>query len=505
MSSGQASGAGKQTVVTEAPSLADVLKKTRTESRDDVDAGVKIMIDEILSGSATFEKSSAKTLDKMIQQIDAKLSKQLRAVMHDEKFLKLEGSWRGLRYLVFNTETATDLQIKVLCCSKQELSNDLENAKEFDQSTIFKHIYRDEFGMAGGNPYAAIVGDYEIENNTDDIGMLEKMSNVAAAAFCPFLTSPAPSMFGFSNWTSLPDPRDLALTFTGPKYVKWNAFRKSEDSRFVAMTFPRVLARDVYGVAGKKVQDFNYQEVEVDADGETALAQEHQRFCWMNAAYTLATRITAAYSQTGFCTRILGMGDDGHGGGGGGRLEDLPVFAYREVDGLLEMKCPTEINIDDRRANEINKLGFIPLINWKRTNTAAFISGDTCNLPKEYDRDFATENAQASAWLPHMLAVGRFSHFLKVMGRNWLGRSLEPEDIEVEMNRWIKNYVCDMKNPSESQKAELPLKDARVEVQKVGGEYGHYSARVLMNPWTPLRQLTANMSMVTEIPTPGGS
>jgi type VI secretion system protein ImpC len=181
------------------------------------------------------------------------------------------------------------------------------------------------------------------------------------------------------------------------------------------------------------------------------------------------------------------------------------VFAFQEKDGLLDMQCPTEINISDRRANEINKLGFIPLIHWKRTNNAAFISGDTVNRPKKYNKNIATENAQASAWLPHMLAVGRFSHFLKVMGRSWLGRSLEPSDIEREMTAWIKQYVCEMKEPSESQKAELPLKDAYVEVRNVGGEYGHYSAQVFMNPWTPLRQLTANMSMVTEIPNPKSS
>lgn len=502
MSSGSVAPSGQPApVLTEkaASGLADVMQRTKESSRSTVETGLKLIVSEIMQDAKVFDKNTTRTLDRLVKQIDAQLTKQLRAVMHNEKFSKLEGSWRGLKYLVFNTETATDLQIKVLQCSKNELRKDLEEASEFDQSTIFQKIYRDEFGMAGGNPYASIVGDYEIENNADDIGMLSSMSNVAAAAFCPFLTAPAPSMFKFDSWTHLPDPRDLALTFTGPQYIKWNAFRATEDSRFVAMAFPRTLARDVYGNGGKKVQEFDFQEAELDTDG-TPTAQSHQDFNWMSAAYVLATRITNAYSQTGFCTRILSMGNTG------GRVEDLPVFAFRDKDGSIDMQCPTEINIDDRRANELASLGFIPLVHWKRSNQAAFITGDTAQKPKVYDRNHpqATENASASAWLPYILATGRLTHYLKSMGRDMLGTFQEAKDVEAKLNAWISNYVCLDSNPSENIKAELPLQDAEVTVVPVPGKAGAFSAKVKMRPWTMLRELTASMSIVTNINKAGG-
>ena len=501
MSSGKASSSAKTTSVTEEQGssslLSNVLKQTKENSRDQVKSAVKTIVDEVMKDANVLDKNTIRTLNKMIEQIDAKLTRQLRKVMHHEKFSKLEGTWRGLKYLVFNTETAVDLQIKMIGCTKSELAKDLDSASEFDQSETFKKIYRDEFGMAGGKPYGAIVGDYQIENNADDMDMLSKMSAIAAAAFCPFLTSPAPSMFQFDSWTALPDPRDLALTFQGPKYVKWNAFRDSEDSRFVAMAFPRVLARDVYGNGGKKVDEFNYQEAELTADG-TPTEQSHQDFCWMNAAYTLATRLTAAYAQTGFCTRILSKGN------GGGKVEDLPVFAFRDADGSIDMKCPAEINIDDRRAYEIGKLGFMPLIHWKGENVAAFMTGDTTQRPKVYDRPQATENASASAWLPYILATGRLTHYVKSMGRDMLGTFQEAEDIEASLNRFIKNYVCLQANPSQEEKARLPLSDARVEVKAVPGKAGAFNARVWMRPWTMMRELTASMSVVTSIPNQGG-
>lgn len=497
MSSGQSSASARQVTEVEENFLQQVMSNTKAENRDSVKSAVTTIFDEVTRDSNIIGKNAMQTLNRLIKEIDQKLSKQLRAVMHHEKFSKLEGSWRGLKYFVFNTETAVDLQIKVMCCSKDELRKDMENASEFDQSETFKKLYTQEFGTPGGHPYAAVVGDYQIENNADDMDMLSKMSQVAAAGFCPFMTSPAPSLFGFDSWQDLPEPRDLALTFRGPKYVKWNAFRESEDSRFVAMTMPRVLARDVYGNGGKKIDEFDYQEADLDADG-TPTAQSHHNFCWMNAAYTLATRLTAAYSETGFCTRILSKGN------GGGKVEDLPVFAYRDADGSIEMQCPSEVLIDWRRANELASLGFMPLCNWKGQNLSCFITGDTANKPAVYDRPEANENAQASAWLPYILATGRITHYIKMLGGEWLGTFKEGENLEAELNRFVSNYVCAQANPDERTKAELPLRAAKVEVAKVPGKLGAFNARVFMQPWTMMRELTASMSMVTSIPSQGG-
>ncbi len=476
--------------------LAMAMKATRVSDRDSVKSSLEVLIGEIAkSGGSLVDKDPIRTINRIIQSLDERLTLQTREILHHPKFTKLEGSWRGLFHLVDKTETAADLKIKLMQCSKSELQKDLTRAIEFDQSMTFQKIYRDEFGMAGGEPFAAIVGDYAIENNEDDLSMLSSMSQVSAAGFCPFLTSPAPSLFQMDGWTELMAPRDLELTFQGPKYVKWNAFRDSEDSRFVAMAMPRALARTPYGSGGKKIDEFNFEEVDLSADG-TPVSADHDQFCWMNAAYVLATRLTNAYSKTGFDTSVLGVDS-------GGRVEDLPVFAFRTDDGVIRQKCPTEINIDDRRANELAKLGFMGLVHWKNKDYAAFLTGDTVQRPKKYAEPQANENAQASAWLPYILASGRFAHYVKCIGRNMLGSQKEAEDVERELTNWLNlNFVLLNDKPTEDQKKEKPLREARVEVRPVPGKAGAFDAKLFLRPWTFVRELTAAMSMVTNIPTP---
>lgn len=475
--------------------LSKVAKATRESERDSVKSSLEVLIEQIAkSGGSLVDKDPIRTINRVIGMLDERLTMQTREIMHDAKFTKLEGSWRGLFHLVDKTETAVDLKIKLMQCTKSEVSKDLSRALEFDQSTTFQKIYRDEFGMAGGEPFAAIVGDYEIENNEDDMTMLSNMATVAAAGFCPFLTSPAPSLFEIDCWTDLMKPRDLALTFQGPKYVKWNAFRDSEDSRFVAMAMPRALARTPYGSGGKRIDEFAFEEVDLAADG-TPVAFDHKQFCWMNAAYVLATRLTNAYSTTGFDTAILGVNS-------GGRVEDLPVFAFKDEEGVIRQKCPTEINIDDRRANELAALGFMNLVHWKGKDYAAFLSGDTVQRPKKYSTAQANENAQASAWLPYILACGRFAHYVKCIGREMLGSQKEAEDVERELTDWLNlNFVLLSDKPSEEQKKEKPLREARVEVRPVPGKLGAFDAKLYLRPWTFVRELTAAMSMVTNIPT----
>src|SRR4051812_20856267 len=329
--------------------LDQVVAATRQTTPDQTQDLMKTLVEQAMSGTVTFDKNLARTFDRAIAAIDHKLSEQLNAIMHDPKFLKLEGSWRGLHYLVMNSETSTTLKIRLLNASKRDLSRDLQRAVEFDQSQLFKKIYENEFGTPGGEPYAALIGDYEWSQHPDDVETLRLVSNVAAAAFAPFISAAGPGMFGFESWTELSKPRDLAKTFEPADYTKWRSFRDSEDARFVTLVMPRTLARLPYGSATKPVEEFNYEEAPIDAAGARPMA--HDDYCWMNAAFAMGTRLTDAFAKYGFCTAIRGAE-------GGGKVENLPTHVFTSDDGDMDAKCPTKIAITDRREFELSNLGF---------------------------------------------------------------------------------------------------------------------------------------------------
>jgi type VI secretion system protein ImpC len=342
--------------------LEQAIGATRQTPRDETEDLLRTLTAEATKGTVKWDKNLSVTINAAIAAIDKLMSEQLVAIMHNEKFQKLEGSWRGLHHLVSNTETSAQLKLRVLNISKKELSRDLEKAVEFDQSQTFKKIYESEFGIAGGEPYGALIGDYEFSSHPDDISLLSKMSNVAAAGFCPFLSATSPKMFGFESFTELSKPRDLEKIFESAEYIPWRSFRDSEDARFVTLTMPRTLARLPYGQATKPVEAFNFEEANVTADGKH-IESEHESYCWMNAAYTLGTTLTQAFAKYGWCTSIRGAE-------GGGKVEGLPSHVFTSDDGDTDQKCPTEIGITDRREAELGKLGFLPLCHYKNTDYA---------------------------------------------------------------------------------------------------------------------------------------
>ena len=315
-------------------------------------------------GRCVYDKDVTRTIKNGIAEIDATISKQLAAIMHAPEFQQMEGTWRGLHHLVMNSETGTELKIKMLNVSKQALFKDVDRAVEFDQSQIFKKLYENEFGSPGGEPYGALIGDYEFTNHPEDVDLLGKMSNVAAAAFCPFISAASPKLLGLDSFTDLAKPRDLAKIFDTVEYTQWRSFRDSEDSRFVTLTMPRVLSRLPYGANTKPIDEFAFEEVELDRKGK-AKPVPHDHYSWMNAAYVLGTRLTDAFAKTGFCTAIRGAE-------GGGKVEGLPAHVFTSDDGDPDLKCPTEIGITDRREAELSKLGFLPLCHYKNTDYAVF-------------------------------------------------------------------------------------------------------------------------------------
>src|SRR5262249_48764104 len=325
------------------------------------------------------------------------------------------------------------LKIKMFNVSKRDLFKDVTKAVEFDQSQIFKKLYENEFGTPGGEPYGALIGDYEFNTHPDDVELLSKMSNVAAAAFCPFISAASPTMLGLGEWGELSKPRDLEKIFETAEYTKWRGFRDSEDARFVTLAMPRVLARLPYGASTKPIEEFEYEETELDAQGRSKPVP-HEHYTWMNASYVLGAKMTDAFAKYGFCVAIRGAE-------GGGKVEGLPAHVFTSDDGDTDLKCPTEVGITDRREAELSKLGFLPLCHYKNTDYAVFFGAQTCQRPKKYDRPEATANAAISARLPYIMATSRIAHYLKVMARDKIGSFMEVTDCENWLNRWIKNYV----------------------------------------------------------------
>jgi type VI secretion system protein ImpC len=484
--------AGAATVETQEVNLLDrVLTATKQTERSRAEDLMKTLVDQSLAGTLTFDKNVTKTINATIKAIDEKLSAQLSAVMHHPDFQKLEGTWRGLNYLVMNSETSAMLKLKFLNVSKRELFNDVDKAVEFDQSQIFKKLYENEFGTPGGEPYGALIGDYEFTNHPEDIDLLGKISNVAAAAFCPFVSAAAPQLFGFESWTELSKPRDLEKIFMSIEYTKWKSFRESEDSRFVSLVMPRTLARMPYGADTKPIEAFEFEEV------DASKPVPHENFTWMNAAYVMGTKMTDAFAKSGFCTAIRGAE-------GGGKVEGLPAFIFTSDDGDKDLKCPTELGITDRREAELSKLGFLPLCHYKNTDYAVFFGGQTAQKPKKYDRPEATANAAISARLPYIMATSRFAHYLKVMARDWIGSFKEASDVESDLNRWIKNYVNASTTGGQEIRAKFPLRDAKVVVQEIPGQPGSYHAIAWMRPWLQFEELTTSMRMVATIPKSAG-
>ena len=493
MSQTQSDPAGAATETSEGLSFLDqVVAATKQTEPDRAQELVRTLVEEALAGTVTFDKNLSRTFERAIAAIDRKLSVQLNAIMHDPTFTKLEGSWRGMHHLVMNSETGTSLKIRALNITKRELNRDLTKAVEFDQSQLFKKIYENEFGTPGGEPYGALIGDYEWTNHPDDVDTLRLISNVAAGAFAPFISAAGAQMFGFSDWTELSKPRDLAKIFETAEYAKWRSFRDSEDSRFVSLVMPRVIARLPYGAATKPVDEFAYEEAPYDTNG-AALPMGHHDYCWMNAAYTMGTRLTNAFAQYGFCTAIRGAE-------GGGKVEGLPAHVFTSDDGDMDAKCPTEIGITDRREFELSNQGFLPLCHYKNTDYAVFFGAQSCQKAKKYDRPEATANAAISARLPYLMATSRFAHFLKVMARDKIGSFMEAGDVERWLNRWITNYVNTNENAGQDMKARFPLREASIEVKEIPGKPGSYNAVAHLRPWLQMEELSTSMRLVARIP-----
>jgi type VI secretion system protein ImpC len=468
--------------------LKKEFKPKTDEAKSAVEQAVQTLAQQALANTNILSGDAIRSIEAMIAALDRKLTEQVNQIIHHEDFQKLESSWRGLHYLVNNTETDEQLKIRVLNVSKQDLGKTLKRFKgtAWDQSPLFKKLYEEEYGQFGGEPYGCLVGDYHFDHTPPDVELLGEMAKVAAAAHAPFVTGASPSVMQMESWQELANPRDLTKIFTTPEYAAWRSLRESDDARYLAMCMPRFLSRLPYGAKTNPVDEFAFEE---DTEGS-----DHGKYTWSNAAYAMAANINRSFKQYGWCSRIRGIES-------GGAVENLPTHTFPTDDGGVDMKCPTEIAISDRREAELSKNGFLSMIHRKNSDFAAFISGQSLQKPQEYDDADATANASLAARLPYLFACNRFAHYLKCIVRDKVGSFRSRESMQDWLNEWILKYVDgDPLNSSEETKARRPLAAAQVEVEEIEGQPGYYQSKFYLKPHYQLEGLTVSLRLVSKLP-----
>ena len=463
--------------------------KPRTDTaKSAVESAVKTLAQQALENTALVSDDALKSIEAMVAEIDKKLSEQVNAIIHNEEYQQLESAWRGLHHLVNNTETDEQLKIRVMTISKKDLGKTLRKFKgaAWDQSPIFKKLYEEEFGQFGGEPYGCLIGDYHFNHSAPDVELLGEMAKVAAAAHAPFITGADPSLMQFDSWQELANPRDLTKITSTPEYAAWNSLRNSEDSKYLGLTMPRFLGRQPYGANSNPVEEFAFEENTGNA--------ESANFAWVNAAYGMATNINRSFKEFGWCSRIRGVES-------GGTVDNLPTHTFPTDDGGVDMKCPVEIGISDRREAELAKGGLMPLIHRKNTDMAAFIGAQSLHNPAEYDDPDATANANLAARLPYLFATCRFAHFLKCMVRDKIGSYKSRDDMQLYLQKWIDQYIdysADVS--SESEKARKPLAAAEVVVEEVEGNPGYYQSKFFLRPHYQLEGLSVSLRLTSKLP-----
>ncbi len=468
-------------------------KPKSDQAKDAVESAVRTLAEQALRNTAVVSQDVIKSIEAMIAAIDRKLSEQVNLILHHAEFQQLESAWRGLHYLVNNTETDEMLKIRVLNVSKKDLHKNLKKFKgtAWDQSPIFKKMYEEEYGQFGGEPFGCLVGDYHFDHSPTDVELLREMSQISAAAHCPFIAGAAPTVMQMDSWQELSNPRDLTKIFQTPEYAAWRSLRESEDSRYIGLAMPRFLARRPYGSKSDPVEEFDFEE---DTEGA-----DHNKYCWANSAYAMAVNINIAFKLYGWCTRIRGVES-------GGAVENLPTHTFPTDDGGVDMKCPTEIAISDRREAELAKNGFMPLVHRKNSDFAAFIGAQSLQKPTEYDDPDATANANLSARLPYLFATCRFAHYLKCMVRDKIGSFKERDDMQRWLQKWIIQYVDGSpQHSSELVKAKKPLAAAEVVVEEVEGNPGYYTSKFFLRPHYQLEGLTVSLRLVSKLPSAKGT
>lgn len=468
--------------------LKQSFKPRTKEAEAGIDNAVSTLVKQALTDSSLVKDDVLDTIQLMIARLDEKISAQLNEVIHAPEFQQLEGAWRGLYYLVNNSETDATLKLRVLNISKKEIGSDANSnpGAKWDQSELFHKLYGDEYDTLGGYPYGALIGDYSFDHHGPDVNVLRHIGKISAAGHIIFIASADPLLLGMDTWNDLPKIRDLSDKLDAPEYAAWKSVRESENSRYMALCMPRVLSRAPYGAKTNPVEEFAFEE---RTDGHVG-----RDYAWMNAAYAMGANINRAFKESGWTVNIRGVQS-------GGEVTELPVHMFPTDDGDMDLKCPTEIAIGDRREAELSKAGVIPLIHRKNTDRAAFLGAQSIYKPSRFVDKDDTASQNLSSRIPYMFAVSRFAHYLKVMVRDWVGSSYEEAEIQRRLQTWINQYIeGDPANASEDAKARRPLAAAQVDVYPDEENPGSYAARVFLRPHYQLEGMNIGLSLVSRLP-----
>ncbi|MFL9988885.1 type VI secretion system contractile sheath large subunit [Paraburkholderia sediminicola] len=472
-------------------SLLDKLIETTHVKRGDESyritrLGLEAFVTELLEPHREGQKASGILIDDMIAGIDNKLSRQVDEILHNGSFQRLESAWRSLKFLVDRTDFRENNRIEILDVSKQALLQDFEDSPEIPRSGLYKAVYTAEFGQFGGQPFGAIIGNYEFGPGNQDIKLLQSMASVATMAHAPFIAAASPELFGIESFARLPNLKDLDAVFDMPQFVKWNAFRQSEDARSVGLTLPHFLLRTPYSDKTLPTKRFNYKEDVSSGDSS---------FLWGNAAFAFASRLSDSFAQYRWCANIIGPQ-------GGGTVNDLPIFHY-DAMGETQTKIPTEVLISERLEFQLAEQGFIGLTMRKNTDNAAFFSANSAQKVKTYGSSAEGKDAELNfrlgSQLPYMFVVSRLAHYIKVIQRENIGTWKERGDLETELNQWIGQYVTDMDNPGPGVRSRRPLRQAEVSVSDVEGEPGWYRVGLKVRPHFKYMGAAFTLSLVGKL------
>ncbi len=473
--------------------LDQIMNETRLhpgeESYDIARKGVEAFIADLIRSDQADQKINRVLVDRMITELDQKISTQVDQILHHADFQELESSWRSLKLLIDRTDFRENIKIEILNVTKDELLDDFETSAEVVQSGLYKHVYNTDYGQFGGEPVGAMVANYYFGPSSPDIKLLQLVASVGAMAHAPFIAAAAPQMFDVDNYRELPEVKDIASIYEGPRFRKWMGLRESEDSRYLGLTAPRFLLRNPYDPVDNPTRSFLYSEDVVD---------DHEHYLWGNTAFLLATRITESFAKYRWCPNIIGPKS-------GGSVYDLPVHVY-EAFGQLEAKIPTEILITDRREYELAEQGFIALTMRKGSDNAAFFSANSIQKPKRFqdtrEGKQAETNYKLGTQLPYMFIINRLAHYVKVLQREEIGSWKEQEDLERELNVWIKQYVADQENPPAEVRSRRPLRAASIEVSDVEGDPGWYAVTMKVRPHFKYMGANFELSLVGKLDKP---
>jgi type VI secretion system protein ImpC len=461
---------------------AETLAESKANER--IGAALAFFVESVLDSTQIVDKIDKVVLDNQIAEIDRKISLQLDEIMHHPKFQKMESTWRSLKFLVDRTDFKKNIKIDILDASKDDLAEDFEDVPETIQSGLYKHVYTDEYDTPGGEPYAAMISNFEFDSGAPDVALLQEMSRVASSCHCPFIAAAVPKFFGKESVHDLPKIEDLHNYMERSEFLKWNAFRQTEDSRYVGLTLPRFMLRLPYGPDTQPVKEFNYSE------GVTG--EDHDKYLWGNASFSFAANMVRSFVDNGWCVQIRGPES-------GGKIEDLPIHLF-DVGKGKQMKIPTEILIPETREFEFAQEGFIPMSFYKNRDYACFFSANSTQKPTEYDDPVITANMRINSRLPYIFLVSRIAHYLKVIQRENIGSTKSKLVLQDELNEWIKGLVTEMNDPGPELIATHPLKAAEVTVNEIEENPGFFSVGLSVMPHFQIEGIDINLSLVSQMP-----